>query len=264
MVRQRISNTTPLNIFQLIIKEQHGFVPKKSCISNLLETLDLISQAIEQGYPIDIIFLDFAKAFDTVAHKRPGLRLFSYGFLNKLLNWIKAFISNRLQRVVLGDNISEWIRVLSGVPQGSVLGALLFTIFINDLILNLPVSCNCKLYADDTKLLSIIKCKNDCENLQIAIDKLVDWSKKWLLKFNIEKCKVMHIGNNNSDFKYLMESKMLATTEIEKDLGVYLSKDLKWDFHINYMINKANRVLGMINHTFKYLDKSRLNSYLHH
>jgi hypothetical protein len=97
LVRQRISNTTPLNIFQLIIKEQHGFVPKKSCISNLLETLDLISQAIEQGYPIDIIFLDFAKAFDTVAHKRLGLRLFSYGFLDKLLNWIKAFISNRLQ-----------------------------------------------------------------------------------------------------------------------------------------------------------------------
>ena len=204
-------------------------------------------------YPIDIIFLDFAKAFDTVAHKRLELRLFSYGFLDKLLNWIKAFLNNRLQRVVLGDNISEWIRVLSGVPQGSVLGALLFIIFINDLILNLS-----KLYADDTKLLSIIKCKNDCENLQIAIDKLVDSSKKWLLKFNIEKCKVMHIGNNNSDFKYLMESKVLTTTEIEKDLGVYLSKDLKWDFHINYMINKANRVLIMINHTFKYLDKNSL------
>ena len=76
------------------------------------------------------------------------------------------------------------------------------------------------------------------------------------MKFNIEKCKVKHIGNNNIDFKYLMEPKML--TEIEKDLGVYLSNDLKWDFHINYMINKANRVLGMINHTFKYRDKNSL------
>jgi ribonuclease P/MRP protein subunit RPP40 len=94
--------------------------------------------------------------------------------------------------------------------------------------------------------------------LQIAIDKLIEWSKEWLLKFNNEKCKVMHIGNNNSDFEYIMESKILSTTEIEKDLGVYLSKDLKWDFHINYMINKANRVLGMIKHPFKYLNKNSL------
>jgi ribonucleases P/MRP protein subunit RPP40 len=112
--------------------------------------------------------------------------------VDRLLNWIKAFLGDRFQRVVLGDNISEWIRVLSGVPQGSVLGPLLFVIFINDLVKNLPDSCKCKLFADDTKLISIIKCNQDCDKLQLGLGKLVQWSNTWLLKFNNDKCKVMH------------------------------------------------------------------------
>ncbi len=113
------------------------------------------------------------------------------------------------------------------------------------------------MYADDTKILSIIKCNLDCENFQSAIDKLVDWSNEFLLRFNNEKCKVMHIGYNNEN-EYLLESKILSSTELEKDLGVYVSKDLKWEYHINFMANKANRVLGMIKHSFSYLDKNSL------
>jgi hypothetical protein len=242
----------------LITSAQHGFLPKKSCITNLLETMDILTQAIEDGYPIDIIFLDFAKAFDTVAHSRLILKLSSYGIVDRLLNWIKAFLGDRFQRVVLGDNISEWIRVLSGVPQGSVLGPLLFVIFINDLVKNLPDSCKCKLFADDTKLISIIKCNQDCDKLQLALDKLVQWSNTWLLKFNNDKCKVMHCGVNNNEYDYVMESKSLSKTELERDLGVYVSKDLNWQYHINYMVNKANRVLGSIKHTFSYLDANSI------
>ncbi len=174
---------------KLIISEQHGFVPKKSCCTNLLETMDLILQAIEDGYPIDIIFLDFAKAFDTVAHTRFNIKLPAFGIVGKLLNWIKAFLNGRTQRVIPGDFISKWTHVLSGVPQGSVLGPLLFIIFINDLINNLPAGCNCKLYSDDTRMISIIKCKEGCDKLQIALDKLIEWSNKWLVKFNNDKCK---------------------------------------------------------------------------
>ena len=92
---------------KLIISEQHGFVPKKSCCTNLLETMDLITQAIEDGYPINIIFLDFAKAFDTVAHTRLNIKLSAFGIVDKLLNWIKAFLNGRTQRVILGDFISK-------------------------------------------------------------------------------------------------------------------------------------------------------------
>ena len=246
-----------------IISEQHGFVPKKSCITNLLETMDLLTQAIEDGYPADIIFLDFAKAFDTVAHTRLISKLSSYGIVDKLLNWIKAFLNDRFQRVILGDNISQWIRVVSGVPQGSVLGPLLFVIFINDLVKNLPESCKCKLFADDTKLISIIKSNQDCEKMQLALDKLVFWSKTWLLKFNNDKCKVMHFGKNNLQFDYVMESNYLSKTEIERDLGVYVSRDLNWQHHINYMVNKANRILGVIKNTFSYLDANSRNYCLH-
>ncbi len=147
--------------------------------------------------------------------------------------------------------------MLSGVPQGSVLGPLLFIIFINDLINNLPAGCNCKLYADDTKMISIIKCKEDYEKLQIALDKLIEWSEKWLLKFNNDKCKVMHVATNNREYEYVMETKLLSKN-LEKDLGVFVSKNLKWNHHIDYIVNKANRILGMIKNSFSYLDTNSM------
>ena len=158
----------------LIASEQHGFVPFKSCITNLLEKLDIISDSLNKGSEIILIFLDFAKAFDKVSHNSLLVKLAAYGFDAKTINWIKAFLSQRIQRVVLGEHVSEWKEVTSGVPQGSVIGPLLFVIFINDKVVNHIL----KLYADDSKLIGIIKDLDDQIRLQSDIDALVKWSQE--------------------------------------------------------------------------------------
>ena len=114
-----------------------------------------------------------------------------------LVKWVRGFLSNRKQRVVIGDNYSEWVEVTSSVPQGSVLGPLLFTIFINDLPEN--VKNICKLYADDCKLIGVVRNEDDLEQIQIDIDKLQQWAKTWQMSFNYEKCKVMHFGKKNRE-----------------------------------------------------------------
>ena len=181
-----------MSINELITPGQHGFVPNKACMTNLLETLDIITDAVNKGHPVDLILLDFAKAFDKVSHEKLLLKLEAYGVENLLVKWIKGFLSNRKQRVVIGDNSSEWVDVTSSVPQGSVLGPLLFTIFINDLPEN--IKNQCKLYADDCKLIGIIEKEEDLEQIHLDIDKLQSWAKTWQMSFNYDKCKVMHFG----------------------------------------------------------------------
>ena len=139
----------------LLDPNQHGFTPGRSCATNLLETLDIITDAMESRFDIVLVLLDFAKAFDKVSHSLLLLKLKAYGFDEVLCKWIEAFLLKRKQRVVLGEHKSEWLDVLSGVPQGSVLGPLLFLIFINDM--SSLVEHFCKLFADDTKLIAVIR-----------------------------------------------------------------------------------------------------------
>ena len=156
--------------------------------------MDFLTGNMARKLPVDVIFLDFAKAFDKVPHQRMLYKLKMYGIEGNLLDWIKAFLLNRSQRVILGDTQSNWLPVTSGVPQGSVLGPILFVIFINDLPDVISKENSCKIYADDTKILSIVNSLAAQLQLQSDIDQIVHWTKSWFMELNAKKCKVMHFG----------------------------------------------------------------------
>ena len=160
----------------LLYRDQHGFVPKKSCVTNLLETLDFLTEELSRGNNLDEILLDFSKAFDLVPHHRLVHKLRGYGFSEELVDWVKDYLSFRRQRVVMGEVNSDWVEVSSGVSQGSVLGPLLFVLYINDL----PDRINnkIKLYADDSKILAVIKDWEDAIRLQDNLSSICQWMMK--------------------------------------------------------------------------------------
>jgi hypothetical protein len=242
---------------QLNCKEQHGFTPKKSTVTNLLETLNVIYEAQMHGIPVDILFLDYQKAFDTVPHQRLLKQVESFGIIDKALNWIQSFLSNRRQRVRVNNSISTWKPVISGIPQGSILGPILFTIFVNDIPAMLKSII--AMYADDTKIFTSLVADNPNTNLVDDLQMLQDWSDKFQMKFHPDKCHVMHIGNTNPKQQYTMNTDngqhILDEVTSEKDLGILLDDKLKFTDHINIKINKANQILGCIKHTFKFMNK---------
>ena len=203
-------------------KNQHGFRSGMSCLMQLLEYLNDVESMVDEGDCIDAMYLDCHKAFDTVPHKHLIAKLKDAGVKGQVLTWITNFLVNRKQRVVIGGNHSSWVRVRSGVPQGSVLGPTLFLIYINDLLNNL--NSKGKLFADDAKIYGRVRSDQDREMLQEDLDKLNEWSMNWLLQFNKDKCKVMHIGKANPGFSYVLGGTTLQETKKEKDLGVLITQ----------------------------------------
>ena len=236
LVKKAIVNHLEAN--DLISKHQHGFVNKKSCVTNLLECLDYSTKTMSEKNFIDIILLDFAKAFDKVPHRRLLKKIENYGINGRLLLWIKAFLGSRRQRVILGETTSNWTQVLSGVPQGSVLGPVLFILYINDL----PETMTNKnsIYADDTKILGKIRSdhvQEDSSSLQNDIDTTVKWTDKWLMRLNPEKCKVIHIGKKNSINAYFMSN--YATGE--PSLLKYLYRKETWVSNSPTTLSSTNK-----------------------
>ena len=227
----------------LFADEQHGFVPMRNCVTQLLESMEAWSQIIEEGGCIDIIYTDFSKAFDPVPHTRLLKKIESDGIKGDILKWIGSFLSNRKQRVKVEGSMSQWIPVTIGIPQGSVLGPILFVLFINDM--PSEIKNTCKLFADDAKIF----CNPLKTLLQHDIDKLSQWSEKWQLSFNVKKCKVLHVGHNNPLIPYTMEGRELEQTVFEKDLGVTMDKELKFNKQTSIAVKKANQILGLIKKT---------------
>ena len=239
----------------LMNPSQHGFMPGKSCATNLLEFLEFVTRIVDEGKNMDIVFLDFAKAFDKVPKERLLAKLAAHGVEGKVLQWVRRWLTDRKQRVVLNGETSDLTEVESGVPQGSVLGPILFDIFINDIDLLAALIDILRKFADDTKLGKIVMNVEDGQVLQDCLDMLVDWANKWGMKFNTGKCKVMHVGSSNLRIQYSMSGQVLETTETERDIGVLVSAGMKPARQCLKAAQMAGSVLGQISRAFHYRDR---------
>ena len=218
----------------LINKTQHGFLKKRSCVTQLLSVLHDIGKNLDNNKQVDLIYLDFSKAFDSVDHAILYQKLYAHGLRGSILLWFKDYLTDRCQRVVLDNVASEWSPVTSGVPQGSILGPLLFTIFINTLPDSLSPGSQAAFYADDSKVFQPITSLVDSMALQQDLNNLEVWSSKNSIQFNPSKCKILTVTRkrNPITFSYKLTSNDLVRCDEERDLGITITYNLKWDSHI--------------------------------
>ena len=187
-----------LDMHKILTELQHGFQNGFSCETQLLVTLQDLMKNRDGKTQTDIAILDFSKAFDTVPHGKLLYKLRHYGITGNMLEWISVFLKQREQRVVVGGKGSNWVHVDSGIPQGMVLGPLLFLIFINDLPNCISNGSTVRMFADDCIMHRKIKNIKDQINFQKDLDKLKEWADKWGMKFNASKCEVMRIDHSHT------------------------------------------------------------------
>ena len=225
---------------------QHGFRSKHSCESQLIGFTQEIFDNLESGKQTDLIVMDFSKAFDKVDHNLLTYKLFKLGIDIKSVSWITSFLKNRSQTVAVEGYKSLSVPVMSGVPQGSVLGPCLFLAYINDLPDSLK--SRVRLFADDTIVYLTINSKSDPETLQNDLLTLEKWEENWSMEFNADKCEVIRISKkkNNIIYPYKLHNTELKTTNNAKYLGVTLSNDFKFSTHIDNVSSKANNTLKFI------------------
>lgn len=240
---------------RLISNSQHGFMPRKSCSTNLLEFLEVVTKTVDSGQPMDLVYLDFSKAFDKVPKERLLAKVRAHGISREVETWIRAWLTERKQRVMVNGVPSSWIEVLSGVPQGSVLGPLLFVIFINDLDKEAEGISIIRKFADDTKVGQVLDEPQAHTALQNCLDRLCVWTDTWGMSFNVKKCKVIHVGPGNPCHGYTMNGNLLDASSEEKDVGVLITDTLKQSRQCEKAAQTANRVLSQICRSFQYRNR---------
>jgi hypothetical protein len=227
---------------------QHGFMPGRSCLTNLLSTYDEITRLVDQGVSCDTVFLDFSKAFDSISHTTLITKLQTFGIQNNIVAWLHSYLFNRRQCVHLRGSKSTWIFVPSGVPQGSVLGPLLFNIYMSDLH-PLLKSKSCS-YADDFKLFS----PSFSSTIQEDLDRISSWASLNLLSINNKKSTVLHFGHANPRRGYFISGNKLSLSSSTKDLGVIIDSSLKFDVHVDSIIKKTYNKAHFIMRSFCHLN----------
>lgn len=261
-VYERVIASEVLSIVEGKIEpRQHGFLPLKSCESQLIPFTDSLARCLNKGSRTDIIYFDFAKAFDSVNHDIILDKLKNqYGINGLLLKFFVEYLSSRVQRVAIGNKLSEELSVASGVPQGSILGPLLFVLFINDIGNDINEGSSLLLYADDTKLFREINDDQDCLLLQQDINTLNNWASANKMKFHPAKCKVLSVSLKRFDrdpFSYKLSGVSLQHVNSEKDLGVHMTNNLCWSKHCSYLLSKASRNLGLLRRTCNFVKNTR-------
>ena len=196
----------------ILTDAQHGFRKRRSCETQLLLSSNDFLKSLDSNTQTDAILLDFAKAFDKVAHQRD-------------------------RTIVLEGSWSDTKPVTSGVPQGNVLGPLLFLVYINDLP-QCVTSSHTRLFADDCLIYKEIRSQADADELQVDLDALQEWEQQWMMSFHPQKCQLLRITRKKSPVKasYVIHGHTLAETDTAKYLGVSLHKHSSWSPHVNATI----------------------------
>lgn len=235
-----------LDQFNFLFPNQHGFRKHHSCVTQLFEFITDLHVNTHDNHQTDIIFIDLAKAFDTVPHSRLLLKLSRLRIEPCILNWIASFLSNRTQSVKINASLSYQCSVSSGVPQGSVLGPLLFLIYVNDLPSSLTSTI--RLFADDCVIYRKISDTSDHLILQNDLDRIGIWCTDWLMNINVSKSKHMNISTSpsRSSTQYFLQGRNIDRVSVYKYLGVHFSETLNWSYQVDCIVASAHKTLGFL------------------
>ena len=265
----------------LLSKHQHGGRPGRSTLTNLLCWLEELGGRVDKGEPMDVLYCDFMKAYNVVSHAKLKAKLEKrFGIEGNLLLWISEWLRARRQRVVISGQASEWTAVLSSIIQGSVLSGILFLMYIDDIedeleepeesVITRDEEVNeeqhaeeesekpalISIFVDDTKTARTVSNMAEQQKMQGLINRLGDWSIKWDLRFNVDKCKIFHAGRTNPRFEYTLYGQILQSTEAEKDVGVILTPDLRPSKMVARAASRANQMLGAWSRAVSWRDRN--------
>ena len=244
-----------LDKYNILSNLQHGYRNGCSTETQLLRVIDLFAKNLENQKQTDAISLDFSRAFDVVPHHRLLLKLNFYG-IRKVLPWIKDFLSSRKQCVIIDGVKSRLVTVTSGLPQGTVLAAMLFLVFINDLP-ELVKKSFTGVFCDDTIIAKEISNEQDSNELQNDLNKVLEWSKIWGMKFNTDKCVQMTVTNKRNPIsnQYFLDGIALSKKQVIKYLGILIDHKLTFSEHIKDKSKKATTILNMLRRNLYYAPK---------
>ena len=232
----------------VLSNSQYGFRTNRSTTTLLLTTIHDWAEALNNRLSTHCVLIDFAKAFDSVPHGRLLLKLQALGVHGSLLQWFRSFLTTRRQRVVVNGHFSDWSAVSSGVPQGSILGPLLFIIYVNDI--SSVVRSNIQMFADDLTLYRVVSSFEDCKQLQKDLDSVLNWCDRWQMNLQPQKCELLCISNKRLPLKFdyaLGDFQLCWRTSI-RYLGVCINSTLSWNDHCSKIAAKSTRVFNFLRH----------------